>query len=292
MYMIVISKEDPASVNIEQELFNHSSWVKCEGLKFDGNDVFSFRERAFMVKINSYHLFFDNLDVRVRDELSKQSGSHWVPSAVVFASKHKSASGLRTLTVHPVGNFGEAEYGGRSQELVPAAPQLMTAAYRIMYKRAKENNLDHRVTFEATHHGPYLETPSFFIEIGSDESAWGDKTAARVLAGTIMEFIEGQVEEQSKNYPVAVGVGGGHYAPRHSDVARKKQISFGHIIPSYALEGITDRVLNRAVERTKGATLVYFHRKAIKKEQYRELKEWFEDQGLVAISSEELEALA
>ena len=41
------------------------------------------------------------------------------------------------------------------------------------------------LTLETTHHGPWIETPSMFIEIGSTAVTWGDKRAAELLAGII-----------------------------------------------------------------------------------------------------------
>ena len=290
MNLIVISNEDPASVNIRERLFELSKWTKHDELRFDGNEVYTYLKKALLVSINSYHLFFDNIGTRVQDELDMQEMNLKI-NTVIFASKHKSASGLRTLTVHPVGNFNKAEYGGKPNELVPAAPYMMTMAYRILHQQAIEGKLDHSVTFEATHHGPYLNTPSFFIEIGSDETAWCETNAARSLAQTIIKLLELEVKGSYKDFPVAIGIGGGHYAPRHSDVARKKRISFGHIIPSYAIPDITEYMLERVVARTPDSKYVYFHRKALKKDKYRELKTWFTDYGLIVVSSDDLEDL-
>jgi D-aminoacyl-tRNA deacylase len=288
MFLVVISVEDVASMNIRGKLIKYFSWELQKNWKFDGNEVYTFSDRAVLVTINKYHLYFDNIDVKVRNELLKHIPDLEIDT-VIFASKHRSASGMKTLTVHPIGNFKKAEYGGKHEELVPAAPHAMTGALRILCQEAHELHLDHAITFEATHHGPYLETPSFFIEIGSDESAWNDPVAATAIAKTIMNTLELDIKDA--NTPVAIGIGGGHYAPRHSDVVRKKHVSFGHIIPSYALEGINDKMLSMAVDRTPNIKFIYFHRKAMKKDRYRTLKSWFEDADQVVISSDDLEDL-
>jgi D-aminoacyl-tRNA deacylase len=241
-----------------------------------------------MVTINQYHLYYDNIDQRVTKELTKQ-GLDFKPAIVIFPSKHRSASGMKTLTVHPIGNYNKAEYGGKPEELVPAAPHLMSMAYRKLHNNALELNLKHAVTFEVTHHGPYLETPSFFIEIGSDEAAWIDEVSAAAIAKTIVNVLELNLKDRCKGFPVAIGVGGGHYAPRHSDVVRKKCVSFGHMIPNYALEGISNKMLSRALERTPEVKLVYFHKKALKKDRYRTLRSWFENEGFSVVSSSDLE---
>jgi len=65
--------------------------------------------------------------------------------------------------------------------------------------------------------------------------------------------------------PIAIGLGGGHYVPRHTEVALRKRIAFGHLIPTYALETSSPDVIDQAVERTAGATVAYLHRKALAK---------------------------
>jgi D-aminoacyl-tRNA deacylase len=290
MYLIVISTDDPASMNISRCLKELASWKQKQDMKFENNDVFTYSDLALLVTISQYHLFYDNIASKVVETLKGQDFSCDI-DVVIFASKHKSASGLKTLTVHPLGNFDKAEYGGKSQELVPTAPHVMTMAYRYLNEFAKSHNLEHSVTFEATHHGPYLETPAFFIEIGSDETCWADVKAGQTIAQAIMKVIDSDFTSHCDEFPIVIGIGGGHYAPRHSDVARKRCVSFGHIIPNYALNDIPDSMLRRALERTSGVTHVYFHRKALKKDQYRKLRSWFKEQGYPDISSEDLDEL-
>lgn len=294
MYIIIISKQDPVSINIQRRLLEQYDWTMKEELSYDGNPVYFFGNQAVMITINEYHLFVDNIDTKVIDKFSNQ-GTEISIEAMIFATKHRSASGMRTLTVHPIGNYlKKAEYGGNPEELVPAAPYLMTTAYRHLYKNAIAEFGDeskYAVTFEATHHGPYLDTPSFFIEIGSDESAWQDEIAAKIIAKTIIEVLDPEIIIHCKEFPIAIGIGGGHYAPRHSDVARRKKISFGHIIPNYALEELDEKMLLVALERTIGAKYVYFHRKSLKKDRYRTLKSWFEDKDFKVVRFDDLEDL-
>jgi D-aminoacyl-tRNA deacylase len=275
MRLIVTSKEDVASANIFDRVLDTIVWK--EGGRFDGNPWFSSGNLA-LVTIDKYHLYTDQIDRTVHEELGFE------PELVIFASKHRSESGLSTLTVHPIGNFGKAEFGGKSGELVPSCPSLMTNALRILKAKAREASLEYKVSFEATHHGPWLETPSFYIEIGSLEEQWKDERAAEPIAQTI---IEADISE----YPIAVGVGGGHYCPRITDVALARRISFGHIIPSYALEKADERILRMVIEGTPEASLVYFHRKEMKKSEYRRLKEWFEANGLRPVREDDLEVL-
>ena len=275
MKLVVCSREDAASVNITENLLASGGWT--EKGEFEGAPV-KWKQGAAVVTIPVHHLFYDEIDVKAEKALGEG------PSIVIFASRHKSASNMRTLTVYPIGNFNKAEMGGKDGALVPVAPHCMTHAYRELKKRG--TGLQYEVSFEATHHGPFLSTPTFYIEIGSDEAAWADKEPARVIAATLDDVLFSDVPQ----YPVALGIGGGHYVPRISDVAREKRISFGHMLPSYILEGgLNTAHLELMLNATPDAKLVYFHRKAIKTPLLREMEKWFTAKGLRVVSSKDLE---
>jgi D-aminoacyl-tRNA deacylase len=275
MHLIVTSGEDIASMNIRQKLLSLADW-KDVGT-FRGTPALS-AGGFYMVFIPGIHLEAEALDSEVKKALGIEF------DCMIFASRHKSQSGLRTLTVHPVGNYGKAEFGGREGRLAPTAPMLMTQALLRLKKSA--GSLDFQISFECTHHGPYVETPSFFIEIGSDEDAWKEEEPAKKLAEVILSLDKNQDTLGDK---IAIGVGGGHYAPRHSEVALAKKISFGHMLPNYACGNASSDMVKQAIERTPGCEAVYFHRKSMEKPEYRRIKALFEDAGISAVSSGDLE---
>jgi len=305
MKLVVRSSEDAASVNIVEHLLRLGKWE--EAGQFEGTPVHRMGE-SVIVTIPVHHLFYDDIDDKVEKALGLR------PSLVIFASRHKSASNLRTLTVHPIGNYGKAEMGGRDRTLVPSAPREMTLAFKELVRRAggdashfsagsvttqsvdappftagsekRGGALKYQISLEATHHGPYLRTPTFYIEIGSDEMAWKEPEPGRVIAEAIFEVLSAGALIS----PIAVGVGGGHYVPRITDVAREKNIAFGHMLPSYGFEaGWSPETLKLMLEATPGAKLVYFHRKAIKKPALREMEAWFRQNGVEPVSSKELD---
>jgi D-aminoacyl-tRNA deacylase len=158
----------------------------------------------------------------------------------------------------------------------------------ILLKRYARG-MDFKVSFECTHHGPHVRTPCFFIEIGSDETAWSEPAPGAVLARAILS-LGGEV--QTSGDTIAIGVGGGHYAPRHTDLVTKRCVSMGHIVPSHALGDLDDDMIKQAIENTPGCEAVYFHRKAMKGGEYRMLKEKFESRGIKAIRSSDVELRA
>jgi len=158
----------------------------------------------------------------------------------------------------------------------------MTRALRRIHVLARDAGLPHKVSYEVTHHGPYLNTPTFFIEIGSDEKAWEERAPAEVIARTVLEAVPGA------SGSVLLGVGGGHYAPRHTDVALKKDVCYSHMIPSHAIPGLGTQTLDKMLDYVCESRMVYFHRKAMPKADLRRLTEFFESRGMRSVREKDL----
>jgi D-aminoacyl-tRNA deacylase len=99
---------------------------------------------------------------------------------------------------------------------------------------------------------------------------------------------------EKNGYPNVVGIGGGHYAPRFTEISLKYKINFGHMIPNYQLENSSDddiiRMLRLATEGTL-TKMVYIHKRAMKKSEVMHISDLIESIGLEIISSKDLEFL-
>ncbi len=276
MKLLVCSLPDPASVNIRDRLLERGGWK--EGKEFDGSPSF-IRQDCLMISLKELHLWADNVDRRVESYLDVKVDS------VVFLSRHRAVSGTHSLTVHPIGNYGKADFGGKAGTLVPPCPDLMTELLRQLKREAFQ--LDFEVAFEVTHHGPYLETPTLFIEIGSSEETWGSLPAARAIASSLLSV-------DVPNFPKVIGIGGGHYAPRYTELALKKKVSFGHMVPNYAFDlknedGARESV-RKALEKT-GTSQAYVHKKSMKRSEVTKLTRILKEMGAEVVDSSELEDL-
>lgn len=167
--------------------------------------------------------------------------------------------------------------------VVPAAPHLMTSLLRQL--KGEAVGMDFEVTFEVTHHGPWLSTPTMFIEIGSSEATWGHRGAAQAIARSLTHVV---VEE----HPVAMGIGGGHYAPRFTEVALGKKVSFGHMLPAYAFDPANLSSLAPKVQEGMGGSgcrLAYLHRKSMKRSEATTVAKLVTDLGYQVVDSSDLE---
>jgi D-aminoacyl-tRNA deacylase len=287
--LLIASAEDPASVNIKNSLLDQTSWEE-HGTFYD-EQVYQHTslKNVILVTIPDKKIRHENIDIEVKDHLNI------TPQIAIFLSRHRSKMGEPTLTVHPIGNYGDAEFGGKPKTLIPAAPRMMTHLLRLIKKNLQSTPLDYKVCYEVTHHGPYLQIPTLFAEVGSTEAQWVLREPAAVIAQSLLELFSTHLYENdySDNIPVLLGIGGGHYAPRFTDVAFQKNIAFGHMIPSYHIDtGAIDwDMIQQSLQATPNVDGVYLHKKALKKSQITFYKQLCKDHDIPVLSSEELPAL-
>ena len=242
MRLIVSSNEDIASRNILEKLLDFG-WDEFG--EWRGNPLYR-RGDDRIATVNRHHIYADGIDKELTEILGEIDH-------IVFISKHSSKAEIHSLTVHPIGNFGEAKFGGKDHELVPTVPHQMTTALLDLYEKAVHKDIldEYEVSFEATHHGPYLQTPAYYVEIGSVKGCWEDDTAGEVIASTLMER-----KVSVKTYPKALCIGGGHYAPKFTDIARRNDVYIGHIIPSWALKDLDKKLFEIALEQSQADMVI------------------------------------
>lgn len=235
-HLVLVSRQDSASLTIRDALLEMHEWTECgsfEGLPVRAHGDF------LMAEIEPMHLDADLVDQRLK-------AAGFAFDTVLVASRHRAESGRPALTVHPIGNPVAADFGGRPRTLVATEPIVLGRIFRRLH--AEAHGLKHQVTLEATHHGPYLETPTMFVEIGTDEKAWRDRDLGRRVGRSILAAATPSVGDEA---PALVMLGGSHYAPKASDLVKSGRANFGHILPTYAFDnGMDARTVLEAIKLT------------------------------------------
>lgn len=267
--VIMTTKVDLASMNIRERLIENFGFKETEKV-FDGNPVFEM-DGVLILTTNGEMIYYDNLDSSIENQLGIK------PKLIVFASRHSSKQKLPALTTHITGNWGKAMYGGKDESLAVAHPIAMKLA---LLKLNELNDLGWTVCYEATHHGPSeIDVPSLFIEIGSSEEEWVNDRAGEILAETIVYVLE-NVEKADEKFKPALGIGGGHYAPKQTKRALNTDLAFGHILPKYA-QPVSRELLLKAIERTyDGIEAIYVDWKGSKGETRELARDVAEELGL------------
>jgi len=166
---------------------------------------------------------------------------------IVFASRHKSEKGNPSLSLHAPGNWRAADYGGKPGKICKTSAFVLKYLFQELSKNVQEQKLEgYEVTLEVTHHGPLIEKPCCFIELGSSEVQWQEKEPAKILAKTILSL---QDYKPNKNWIPALGIGGKHYCPNFNKIQLNSKYAISHIIPEYSLP-LTESMLEEAEQKT------------------------------------------
>ncbi len=241
-YVLIVSEEDPVARGVAER------WGVPEAgePRVDGVPVRRLAPGVGLLRRPGWHVEDDGLRVPA-------TAPGTPPPSLVFPSVHRSATSRAALTVHPLGNPGEAtDVGGRPRTLVPTDPRRMADALRKISEVAAA--LGWASSFEATHHGPAVEQPAFFVEIGAPDHAHPPEAALAAYARLLPAL------EEDPRDRVALGLGGGHYAPHFSELVLERQWAFGHLLPRHARAVATPDLLARAAELSPGLAGTIYHR--------------------------------
>lgn len=168
---------------------------------------------------------------------------------IIFASKHKSEKREKTLSVHAPGNWRSADFGGKAGKVCKTSALFLKQIFEKLNENKEKYNLkNYKVTMEATHHGPLIDKPCIFIEIGSTENEWTDRRAAFIIAKTTFEVVK-EFRENPYN-EVAIAIGGPHYCPNFNKIQLKSNIAISHVISQYAFP-LTEEIIKEAIEKTE-----------------------------------------
>ncbi|MHA1606098.1 MAG: D-aminoacyl-tRNA deacylase [Candidatus Freyarchaeota archaeon] len=273
--LIVASVVDPAGMNISQHL----------------RRLASFKERDFpgcvacwMANISDVKVYL----VHVESDIIYCEGVEkpFNPELVVYASRHSSSVNIPALTVHVSGNWGNADYGGSPRTISVAYPKYVKAALRLLHVLREERSLDgFTVSQEQTHHGPTVNIPSMFIEIGSSRREWVNQLAGEIIADTILQLVENPPE----NCVNAVGFGGGHYAPKFTHININSSVGVGHIASKYHVPFLDRFLLSQAIEKTVGGVEMFIlDWKGLKSEDRVKLINFARERGIKVVKAKDV----
>ena len=223
-FAIIVSGQDPAGRNIRDRLLEMESFPLTDPVKAD--------------------VFLREEPITDLEGIDKEIDA----DVFIFASRHVSRNGVHSLTVHSIGNWGKAAFGGKDRMLVSCPALLMKTCFKLLVEGAGEAGLDYEVMQEATHHGPYLEKPTMFIEIGSSEDRWKDKDAGKVVAAAIISAIKGR--KDGDGLKTVVGIGGMHHSPNFRKVILSDDVAVSYVCPKYMLESLEADTLKQAMEKS------------------------------------------
>lgn len=218
-YLVVASKIDKAGINITTQLsqFGNMNFYLVE------NEII-FTENIEMEKINKYDF-------------------------IIFASRHVSEKGEKTISIHAPGNWKDAKFGGQAGRVCKTSAFFQKQLFEKLKKNIEKFDLrKYDLTLECTHHGPLINKPCIFVEIGATETEWKDRKAGFVVAKAILETMQ-EFKENPYN-ETAIGIGGPHYCPNFNKIQMNSNVAVSHVIPEYAFP-LTEEMVQEAIAGTE-----------------------------------------
>jgi D-aminoacyl-tRNA deacylase len=249
--LLICSKKDIASINLKTELFSKYSFVKIK------DSLYKLKLKAaneiFLREIENLHIFSTQEEILKNEKYNQ----------IIFLSKHSTLSEKKPkcMTVHAIGNWDKAEFGGKNKTVVKTDPILIRSLLLNLKENKNKELKEYEVKQEATHHGPFLDISTIFFEIGSDRKDWENKTLAKymieILINTIKEYNLNKIKDREQ-WISCVGIGGSHYCTKFNRFTfnREKLYCFGHIVPNYVIEKIDSKIINEAKEKSNSEKII------------------------------------
>ncbi|XP_050224576.1 D-aminoacyl-tRNA deacylase-like isoform X2 [Mercurialis annua] len=198
--LVVATAVDPASIGPASALLAMPGWHPGPTWQEDAQSFVNKNVR--LIKLETKLVKEDDLDKRWEEATGESVDE------IIFLSKHVAASNRPALTIHPIGtpHVTEGEVlvaGGKPRWAAPPNPRI-GPWLRLLRCIAASHNLspEFEVVQRSTGGGRMLHRPLL----------WND----------------------SKN-KILLGIGGGHYVPRHMDVVLKDGVWVGHLLSGYSL---------------------------------------------------------
>jgi len=250
---LIISTRDYAGLNILKALLEIVPFKERE--EFEDKPAYELENELHTIRVyqtDDWCVEAEDIDERI----------NWPCELIIFPITHRSAKGVPSLTVHPPGNWDTAALGGKPKWLPSTHAPLMKFALQTLKKEA--SGTEHQITMESTHHGPHVDTPIFFIEIGSSEKEWQNPAMGMIIAKTLEHILTHPVPECK----VAFGIGGPHYMPNFLNIIFNKDAAIGHHCSKHHLASLDKEMLLRAMDASN-ASFVLIDWKGLGSEKQR-----------------------
>ncbi|WP_291767779.1 D-aminoacyl-tRNA deacylase [Caldivirga sp. UBA161] len=262
---LVVSRVDEASMGIWSMLNNM--------VKFREVNANEYLSDLALALVSSKDIVY----VDEADEWAKVNGV----GLLLFLSRHEMRNPKPLITFHTPGNWtNEVELGGKPSQVAISEPRALTNLFREAYRRISELE-GYSATLEATHHGPFVNRPAIFVEIGSTSNEWRDPKAQEFLASLVFDFLNNISRYINDDKDVAVSIGDLHYTTLINHIING-EYDVGHMVPKYVKP--TPTIVRMAVERNNvKPRLGIIHWKSLDAESRVMVEEELSSLGLTVI---------
>lgn len=253
---VLITTPDFAGLNIQNNLFLQAAW-QTTPFTFEEKPVWMLKtahNTIYMLVTDTKCIYCEHYDQRI-NQCFATNGISFPLDLLLFPTTHRSGKEVQSICVHSPGNFGAAELGGIAGKLCPTNPQVQ----RFLWEELKHQFSDcttHEVVMEATHHGPALDVPTLFVEIGSEETSWKNPVLGKKVAAALLSLLNASIPTLEQHYVPAVGIGGPHYVPNFLKLMETTNYAFGHLCAKHNVDVLTEELIREALAVSRARIVV------------------------------------
>jgi len=229
---LIITTPDFAGLNIKDNLIENYKFKKTDK-SFEDKEIYTYAN-----KLNTLNIYTTDIKCIYCENFDKEIDA----DLFLFPTTHRSEAGTNSLSCHVQGNWGKETLGGIPKDLSIAPANIL----KEIFKQLNSFNGQEEITLEVTHHGPELNKPTIFLEIGSDESQWKRPELGKFMAQVIINTFSKKIPE----YKTALGVGGPHYCNNFNKIQLNNDIAIGHMCPKYNLQNLDKEMIIQAINKT------------------------------------------
>jgi len=248
-------------------------------------NMYSFIKKEFgeEFRVGSYEVLLRLVDKEVLYIKEPKDLGANKSDAIIVLSRHSGTPGGPIITTHVPGNFGPAAYGGEERKISIAMPLFMKNF--LIKVRNKAETIGYPIALEPTHHGPSLDAPISFVEVGSIEENWKDPKACKTVALSVIEALS---EGQKQKFTPAIAIGGLHLNPKFTKIELNSNYAIGHFVRKLDTNYLDLEMLNKAVRRsTSMAQVAILDWKGIKGEKRKEITGLLTELGIKVIKTKD-----
>lgn len=250
--LLVSSKKDLASNNFKERLFENYNLKKINEDLYQ-LDIES-ENKIYFKEIESLHIYSTEEDIKEKISFN----------IIIFLSKHSTLTDSKPpcMTVHSVGNWKNADLGGKNETIVKSDGVLIREILINLKEKKPKEIKSYEVKQEATHHGPFLKETTLFYEIGSKKEDWENEKVAKFMISILIDVIKNYNKEKivsEKKWIEVLGIGGSHYCTKFNKFTfdKNKKYCFIHVIPDYILKDINEEELERIIKKNNFKEVIY-----------------------------------
>ena len=152
----------------------------------------------------------------------------------IIVSRHESLSKIPVYSAHFTGELDKGLIG-----------YTYPSFHKNFLLKISKLNPEYQVSTEPMHHGPILSKPVMFVEIGSSEKEWENKDSVNKLMKAVEETIK-----DKKRWTSAIGVGGGHYSKKFTNIILNSKYAIGPLISKYYSKYLNEKVFKELIEKS------------------------------------------